>query len=776
MANQFLVKATMAAMRGLSAAEITALQNGTYEGVQLLGYYQKGDTPAPIEYYLSNTSRIDDGGSVVEIQGIKLEHAFGNKIDVRYFGISENLSDNTLYFTNLASYITDGQLILFKAGVSYKGSLNLVGKSINIDFNNSSLEPVNNTGSIHIHGSIESKIDVVGNPKYGDRFINVVNVGNLAINDLILLRDESVRPIDSLPDQNMETLKIASIAGDKITVEGIIKGTFVTGKVTIQKINKISNISVRNLSVKDNINNTRPLVWVKYAENITIDNIRGENTVGNFVRLDSCYGGQITNIYCFDPRLTGSGEGYGLSINECKQIYSNNIHGRGTRHIVDFKNSYDCVLENVFEPKSKSSSVVLAHNGFGGFITARNIFTAGPSYSVNISSQGFSPLNFNNQTLRGYKVENVNHTVQDRLANQFVPAVYFDGDYADIYLNNITSNFSKDIDTTTMHTSASVIRLNGDKKGQCVISNVFTRAMGTVVLLSNRTNETNQLNYPTFIKNLFAEKCINIMFSLGVGNIQIDGIDSDNVLGGALRLTANNSISPSYIDVSAMGQSRLNRSDSYNFIDPASTVVNNTAIRGYLNPTYGASLSGLTIEEGGTIPLIRLLNSSGYLAVANTINTNITLNATTPIDKGIWDGQEITIACRVNNSNETGTITIPTGANSTVMGSSPIVMRAGSICTFIFLNGTWRLKSIATLKPATTTILGQVKMSTAVADPDKVMPELDTLSTATDIEGLKTDLNDLITRYNLLRQATSDSINKFKAKMSADRASGQQAI
>ncbi|MDR2274865.1 MAG: hypothetical protein LBF27_28410 [Sphingobacterium sp.] len=48
MANQFLVKETMADMRGLSAAEITALQNGTYEGVQLLGYYEKGDTPEPI--------------------------------------------------------------------------------------------------------------------------------------------------------------------------------------------------------------------------------------------------------------------------------------------------------------------------------------------------------------------------------------------------------------------------------------------------------------------------------------------------------------------------------------------------------------------------------------------------------------------------------------------------------------------------------------------------------------------------------------------------------
>ncbi|WP_158655577.1 hypothetical protein [Sphingobacterium sp. HMA12] len=48
MASQFLIKETMADMKALSAAEITALQNGTYDGVQLVGYYEKGDTPAPI--------------------------------------------------------------------------------------------------------------------------------------------------------------------------------------------------------------------------------------------------------------------------------------------------------------------------------------------------------------------------------------------------------------------------------------------------------------------------------------------------------------------------------------------------------------------------------------------------------------------------------------------------------------------------------------------------------------------------------------------------------
>lgn len=45
MANQFLIKETMDAIHDLSAHEITGLQDGMFDGVQLLDYYEKGDTP-----------------------------------------------------------------------------------------------------------------------------------------------------------------------------------------------------------------------------------------------------------------------------------------------------------------------------------------------------------------------------------------------------------------------------------------------------------------------------------------------------------------------------------------------------------------------------------------------------------------------------------------------------------------------------------------------------------------------------------------------------------
>lgn len=93
----FLEKDTMQEMRDVNSTEILLLQMGYYKGVKLNGYYAKGDTPASIEYRLSTTSDADDGGSVIEVGGVKLEHDFKDGvINSTYFGsIADKLTDNT---------------------------------------------------------------------------------------------------------------------------------------------------------------------------------------------------------------------------------------------------------------------------------------------------------------------------------------------------------------------------------------------------------------------------------------------------------------------------------------------------------------------------------------------------------------------------------------------------------------------------------------------------------------------------------------------------------
>ena len=123
----FLEKDTMAQMRALTAFEILLLKAGVYKGVKLNGYYTKNDTPAPIEYYLSDTSAIDDEGSVITVGDIKLEHTFIGYINVLYFGIkgdyvtAQPYTDNYNNLVKLRGYLD--RLVAVADSVSYQYSV-----------------------------------------------------------------------------------------------------------------------------------------------------------------------------------------------------------------------------------------------------------------------------------------------------------------------------------------------------------------------------------------------------------------------------------------------------------------------------------------------------------------------------------------------------------------------------------------------------------------------------------------------------------------------------
>lgn len=103
--DKFLEKDTMLDMRNISNTEILLLKMGYYKGVNLNGYYTEGDTPTSIDYYISSTSATDDGGSVIEVGGVKLEHKFKGAINVLYFGIiGDNTTNNTSRFEVLLDF------------------------------------------------------------------------------------------------------------------------------------------------------------------------------------------------------------------------------------------------------------------------------------------------------------------------------------------------------------------------------------------------------------------------------------------------------------------------------------------------------------------------------------------------------------------------------------------------------------------------------------------------------------------------------------------------
>lgn len=85
--GDLLVAKTVADLRTLSDEHIEGLVSGKYKGVQLLGYYEEGDTPNAIIYYLSETTEPEDEGSIFEVKDIKLEHKFKIINSFIYFGV-----------------------------------------------------------------------------------------------------------------------------------------------------------------------------------------------------------------------------------------------------------------------------------------------------------------------------------------------------------------------------------------------------------------------------------------------------------------------------------------------------------------------------------------------------------------------------------------------------------------------------------------------------------------------------------------------------------------
>lgn len=114
MTDKYLRVDTMDDMRNLTSTDILLLKMGHYKGVELYGYYVKGDTPSPIQYFLSDTEKADDGGSVIKLSDIVLIHDFKAVLNVLYFGAkSDGVYDNAIVIQNAIDFCLANNVALF---------------------------------------------------------------------------------------------------------------------------------------------------------------------------------------------------------------------------------------------------------------------------------------------------------------------------------------------------------------------------------------------------------------------------------------------------------------------------------------------------------------------------------------------------------------------------------------------------------------------------------------------------------------------------------------
>ncbi|MCS4229274.1 right-handed parallel beta-helix repeat-containing protein [Sphingobacterium sp. BIGb0165] len=272
MANQFLVKDTMAAMKALSAAEITALQNGTYEGVQLLGYYQKGDTQAPINYYLAPLTPDpgpDDGGSVIDVNGTKLKHRFIDTVDVSYFGVHPSVQDNSILINKAINHANINKA----ARVVNYGEITVIAKTAS-----------RSSGCIELKSNVSFEnygmITLVPNALSQYAIIGGENISNFSVVVGRIIGDHLEHQGDTHEHGMGIGLKNASnfVIKDGSIAQCAGDGTYLYGDVSATSYNKgCYNGDIKNITCDSNRRNGAGLIC---CENIRVESCIFKNTSG----------------------------------------------------------------------------------------------------------------------------------------------------------------------------------------------------------------------------------------------------------------------------------------------------------------------------------------------------------------------------------------------------------------------------------------------------------------------------------------------------------------
>lgn len=266
MANQFLIKNTMADMRALSAAEITALTNGTYCGIQLLGYYQARDTRHPINYFVSATNLTDNGGSVITVGGRKFEHTFEKQIDTRYFGTKGDGSND------------DTQSIIesIKAALFYKVSVYIPKTASHYNVTKNIRVPLDVGSKVNLQISSNGALIKPNQKLIFNKGQNIWNVTQNREVNIFSLGADAIYPyppnLYNIFDNNI---------GHTVGIDGL----------------------AFDLSIYDAASSSTPYnndlvsAFQISAENIVLSNIRIENGIGSAIRPMGSRSLALRNIY-----------------------------------------------------------------------------------------------------------------------------------------------------------------------------------------------------------------------------------------------------------------------------------------------------------------------------------------------------------------------------------------------------------------------------------------------------------------------------------------------
>jgi len=345
--------------------------------------------------------------------------------------------DCTAAYTTLAAAVPDGATVYWPPG-TYVGffkatkALSLIGGA---KVTLKSPTPASTTSILWLEGVLGSP-SAMTLPSYGDTTLS--GVSGLAAGNSVQLYSGTVRPGDSEP-VNHELIRML----DSTTVEGQVMSVQRGGSPTYAKITPIRNVVVQGFdfdlgTTAGTASNSTACVFIRYAENVTVENIYATGGNGTTVRLDRVYGGQVHNVTRIRPYATGSGQGYHVQFLASTNCHAYEIRGVQTRHTFDSDSCYFLSLRNCLSQSGVSSDVVMTHNGYGGSHTYENINIldiAPDTYGIHTSSQGIPAADANYQSAKDFKIHNCK-VIRNQAATSQAAAIYFQYPCREVSITN----------------------------------------------------------------------------------------------------------------------------------------------------------------------------------------------------------------------------------------------------------------------------------------------------------------------------------------------------
>ncbi|WP_313157620.1 hypothetical protein [Sphingobacterium multivorum] len=389
MANQFLIKNTMQEMKALDSTEIAALESGTYTGVQLLGYHKKGDTPAPIIYYYVNPLTepdpgSDDGGSIIEVGSVKLEHRFSGMVSLKYFGIHDGSANDTMRVNNavlaVARYKAEGYIVPYTVNPIM---IDAVSQSVSgNNYTRGIIQKSNQT----VYFEEGARFKIIPNSSGGYAGWNFYKVENVKIVNGYIIGDADVH---IAPNNNIwkrwESLTQFT-AGDyvyihrmgfKVNQAGVsaaVRPFYKAGSLPIGTIVQNGNLVLE--VVNNDLGEWGHCIEVTDCKNIEFHDFRADKAWGDGIYLGNEAGNinrskHNTHVSFLGKTYFESCRRQGISVISCNNFYAQHLEG------YDIKGADpEAVID--FEPNSSSQTI----SGVVDNITAVNC-----GYSALFASQ-----------------------------------------------------------------------------------------------------------------------------------------------------------------------------------------------------------------------------------------------------------------------------------------------------------------------------------------------------------------------------------------------------